>query len=187
MANEIQSELAQIMWRGDTTNTGYTGSSAYLALCDGFEKKLAADATVVDVTASATTVATVIANMTAVFNALPASLKNKLSDLRFYVSPEIALAYRIAAAQGNTQAFVTETLKLTFLGVEVVVQEGMTANRMVLTRKQNLIYAFDGEGDQTQLKAINLEDTVAEPVLRTRVNLKAGFYHVNGKEIVYFN
>jgi hypothetical protein len=187
MAQEIQAELAQIMWRGNTTNPAFSGSSSYLALCDGYEKKLAADTTVIDVTASATTVATVLANMTAVFNALPAVLKNKLSDLRFYVSPDIALAYRIAAAQGNTQAYVTESLRLSFLGVELVVQEGLTANRMVLTRKQNLIYAFDGEGDATQLKAINLEDTVAEPVLRTRVNLKAGFYHVNGKEIVFFN
>jgi len=37
------------------------------------------------------------------------------------------------------------------------------------------------------LKAINLSDTVAEPYLRTRVNLKAGFAFVNPAEIVVYN
>jgi hypothetical protein len=58
---------------------------------------------------------------------------------------------------------------------------------MVLTVKDNLIYAFDGEDDGKALKAINLEDTVAEPVLRTRTNLKVGFHYVNPFQIVYYS
>jgi len=185
MSKEIESEIEEIRWKGDTSNTGYTGT--YLALCDGHEVKLAADASVIDVTKSATTVANVIANLTAIVNALPAKLKNKLADLRLFVSPSIALAYRIAAAQGNTQAYVTESLNLTFLGIKMVVAEGLTDGNAVLTTKDNLIYAFDGEGDSKELKAIDLSDTVAEPKLRTRANLKVGFYHINGNEIVYFN
>jgi hypothetical protein len=37
------------------------------------------------------------------------------------------------------------------------------------------------------LRAINLADTVAEPVIRTRANMKVGFTHVNGTEIVFYN
>jgi hypothetical protein len=184
MAKEIGSEIEEIRWKGNTTNTAYTGT--YLALCDGYEKGLAADASVVDVTASAVTVANVISVLTAIVNALPAKLKNKLGDLRLFVSPAIALAYRIAASQGNTQSYVTQSLDLTFLGIKMVVAEGLTDGKAVLTTKDNLIYAFDGEGDSKELKAIDLSDTVAEPKLRTRANMKIGFKHINGNEIVYF-
>jgi hypothetical protein len=187
MANEIESEIAQIRWVGNPSNTAYTGTSAYLALCTGYNARMLADASVVDVTKTAVTASNVIAVLTAVFSQLPAKLKNKLSDLRFYVAPDVALAYRIASATGNNQAYVTESLALTFLGVPITVQEGMTAGDIVLTRKQNLIYAFDGEGDTKELRAINLEDSIAEPLLRTRANISVGFYIVNGEEIVWMH
>jgi hypothetical protein len=76
---------------------------------------------------------------------------------------------------------------LTFLGIKLVVAEGLPNDHMVLTRKENLIYAFDAEGDAKALKAVNLSDTVAEPYLRTRANLKVGFKHVNGAEIVLYS
>ena len=183
MAKEVESEIEQIRWKGDTTITGTT----FLNLCDGYEKKLLADADVVDVTLTAITTSNVIGAMTAMVNALPAVLQSKTADLRMYVAPNVAMSYRIAAALGNTQAYITESLGLTFLGIKIVVAEGMSANKMVLTRKSNLIYAFDGEGDSKELKAINLEDTVAEPLLRTRANMKIGFSFVNPTEIVYFN
>lgn len=182
MSAEIESEIEQIRWKGDSTLTGDT----FLGLCDGYEKKLAADSDVIDVTATTVTSANVIAEMIKVVQALPATLKNKKSDLRFYVAPNVALAYELAAAQGNTLTYVTQSLGLTFLGIKVVVAEGMTDNKMVLTRKDNMIYAFDGEGDSKALKAVNLEDSVAEPLLRTRANMKIGFYFTNPSEIVYY-
>ena len=57
----------------------------------------------------------------------------------------------------------------------------------VITLKDNLLFAFDGEGDPSDLRAVNLADTVAEPVIRTRANMKVGFTHVNGNEIVFYN
>jgi hypothetical protein len=83
--------------------------------------------------------------------------------------------------------YVTLPLGLTFLGIQVVVNEGMSDNTMVLTLKDNLIYSFDAEGDDKALKAINLADTVAEPLIRTRANMKVGFYLVNPSEIVAYN
>jgi len=183
MAKEVEAEIEQIRWKGNTLLTGTT----FLNLCDGYEKKLLADSSVVDVTLTAITSANVIAAMTAMVSALPAVLQSKTGDLRLYVAPNVAMAYRIAAALGNTQAYITESLGLTFLGIKIVIAEGMSTNKMVLTRKSNLIYAFDGEGDSKELKAINLEDTVAEPLLRTRANMKIGFSFVNPTEIVYFN
>ena len=115
------------------------------------------------------------------------ALINRTADLRFFVSPNIAAAYRQAVAAGNTLSYVTKNLDFSFLDIKLVVAEGMSANKAVLTLKDNLIYAFDGEGDGKALKAVNLEDSVAEPKLRTRANLKVGFYAVNGAEIVYYS
>jgi len=190
MAKEIESEVEQIRWKGSTTNPAYSGASAYLALCDGYEKGLLADATVNDVTLTAVTVSNVLNSFNAVFTSLATNapaVSTKTADLRFYVAANVASAYRLAVAQGNSVAYVTKDLDLTYLGIKIVVAEGMSANKMVLTNKDNLIYAFDGEGDGKALKAVNLEDTVAEPKLRTRANLKVGFKHINGNEIVYFN
>jgi len=125
--------------------------------------------------------------MLAVYQAAPVAIQNRINDLRFYVSTDIATAFRFAVASGNTLAYVTKDLDLTFLGIKIVVQEGMSAKKMVLTLKDNMIYAFDSEGDGKDLKAVNLEDTVAEPLLRTRANLKVGFHYVNPTEIVYYS
>lgn len=183
MAKEIGEEIAVLRWQGNTGGT----TSTYLDLCDGYQVKFAGDADIVDVSATASiTVANVIGEMSRVLQALPSAVQGRTNDLRFYVSSDIAVIFRIASASGNSTAFITKDLDLSFLGIKIVVQEGMGTKKMVLTLKDNLIYAFDGEGDTTALKAVNLEDTVAEPLLRTRANLKVGFHYVNPTEIVYY-
>lgn len=193
MAKEIAAEVEVIRWQGNTAGTGagYTASNAYKKLCDGYEKLLLADNTVLDVAATASiTSSNVLGEMAKVYAKLASDapqLINRTSDLRFFISPNIAAAYRQAVAAGNTLNYVTKNLDFSFLDIKLVVAEGMSANKMVLTLKDNLIYAFDGEGDGKALKAINLEDSVAEPKLRTRANLKVGFFIVNGAEIVYYS
>jgi hypothetical protein len=185
MASQINAEISTIMWQGDTTLPA--SPATFLEYCDGFERRLTLDSSVIDITAAGSvTAGNVIAEMNKVFIATPAAIKFKTSDLRFYVSPDIAAAYLLAAASGNTQTFVTTPLPLTFLGIKLVVCEGMSNKKMVLTLKDNLIYAFDGVDDSKALKAVNLEDTVAEPLLRTRVNYKVGFHIVNPAEIVFY-
>ena len=182
MSLQIQEEVELIRWQGDTTSV-----DPVLSLCDGYLKGLLADATVVDVANTTVNVSNVLAEMTKVVVDLPASVQRRKSELRFFVSSNVATAYEIAAASGNTQTYVTTPLALTFLGIKLVVAEGLPNDTMVLTRKENLIYAFDAEGDAKALKAVNLSDTVAEPYLRTRANLKVGFKHVNGAEIVLYS
>jgi hypothetical protein len=182
MSLKIQEEVELIRWQGDTAS-----EDDVLALCNGYLKGLLADATVIDVNNTTVTVTNVLAEMTKVVVALPARVQRRKSELRFFVSSNVATAYEIAAASGNTQTYVTTPLALTFLGIKLVVAEGLPNDTMVLTRKENLIYAFDAEGDAKALKAVNLSDTVAEPYLRTRANLKVGFKHVNGAEIVLYS
>jgi len=183
MSLKIQEDLELIRWQGDTSLT----EDPILGLCDGYLVKLCGDGDVIGLPSTTVDSTNVIAEMTSVYTALPAAVIRKKADLRFYVSANVAAAYELAAATGNTQTYVTLPLGLTFLGVKVVVADGMPNDTMVLTLKSNLIYAFDGEGDSKALKAVNLTDTVAEPYLRTRANMKVGFHYTNPTEIVAYN
>ena len=185
MALTIAENVEKLRWSGDTLS-----GDASLALCDGYKKSLVADvANVIDITpAVAITSANVLTELALVYDAIPAAVLANQEDLRFYVSSPVAAAYRSAVAASNTQANLTQALDFTYLGIKMVLCPGMLGlSTIVATLKDNLIYAFDAEGDGKALRAINLADTVAEPVIRTRANMKVGFTHVNGTEIVFYN
>ena len=183
LANKAREERALRRWQGDTVSV-----DANLSLVDGHLKKLAADAAVIDVDSAgvAITTANVIAEMTKVYQALPAKVRVKTNELRWFVSPDISGAYRLATASQNTVNNIVDSLALTFLGIKLIEDAGLPTGHQVLTLKDNLIYAFDGEKDGEQLKAVNLSDSVAEPYIRTRANQKEGYFHTNGGEIVYY-
>jgi hypothetical protein len=182
MANVIGQDLELLRWQGDTTS-----EDDLLGLCNGYLVQLCGDVAVNGLWSAAVTTANVLTVLESVVNAAPNAIVRKKADLRMYVSTNVANAYELKAAQGNTQTYVTLPLGLTFLGIPIVVCEGMPDNTIVLTLKNNLVYAFDAEGDSKALRAVNLSDTVAEPYLRTRANLKAGFHYTNPAEIVVYN
>jgi hypothetical protein len=185
MALTIAENVEKLRWSGDTGS-----GDASLALCDGYKKSLVADvANVIDIAAPvAITTGNVLAKLAEVYSAIPAAVLANQEDLRFYVSSPVAAAYRSAVAASNTQANLTQALDFTYLGIKIVLCPGMLGlSTIVATLKDNLIYSFDAEGDGKALRAINLADTVAEPVIRTRANMKVGFTHVNGTEIVFYN
>jgi hypothetical protein len=187
LKKEVQQEIATIMWVGSTTNTGYTGTNAYKALTDGYEKKLGADAAVIDVTLTAVTASNVIASMTAVLNAAPAAIKTKDSGAVLYAASDVVLSYRIAAALGNTLAYITGDQPLKFLNFDVVECPGMTSGNMVFTRPDNLVYALDGTEDADNLVAIDQLKTVGIPNILTVALFTIGFEILNPNEIVFFH
>lgn len=179
MAKQIEEDIELIRWQGDTGS-----ENPLLALCDGYLIKLCADGGNLAYTnGGAVDTSNVLTVLENVVNGLPASVRFKKADLRIRVSSNVAAAYELKAAIGNTLTYVTLPLGLTFLGIKVIVCEGMPDNTIVASLKDDLIYAFDAEGDAKALKAVNLTDSVAEPYIRTRANVKAGFYHTNPEQI----
>jgi hypothetical protein len=184
MAKTIAENVEKLRWLGNTESL-----VPALALCDGYVKSLLADSAVIDIASPvAITPSNVLAKLALVYAAIPAAVIANQENLRIYVSSPVATAYRAAVAAANTQANLTQALDFSYLGIKMVLCPGMgTTSKIVATLKDNLIYAFDAEGDGKALRAINLADTVAEPVIRTRANMKVGFTHVNGGEIVFYN
>ena len=187
MSKTIAENIEKLRWSGDTDS-----GTAALALCDGYKVSLVADsANVIEVggaTPPAIDPTNVLAKLALVYAAIPAAVIANQEELRLYVSAPVATAYRAAVAASNTQANLTQALDFTYLGIKMVLCPGMgTDSTMVATLRGNLIYGFDALGDSKALRAVNLADTVATPVIRTRANMKVGFTHVNGNEIVFYN
>ena len=188
MANAVNGQIESLRWQGDVLSL-----NPQLALCDGYEKQLAASELAGDVIngggGSITTFSGATglgAKLEAAFALVPAAIASRTADLRIYMPTQLVNIYRLGVASGNTQAYITQDLNLTYLGIKIVLCPGMSNNKFVITLKDNLIFAFDGEGDPSDLRAVNLSDTVAEPVIRTRANMKVGFSFVNPTDIVYY-
>lgn len=194
MANAIAGQIESLRWQGDIN----LAPSNPLSLCDGYEVKLDAALNpppgVLPVINGGTGAISTFsgvgglgAKLEAAFALVPAAIASRTADLRIYMPTQLVNIYRLGVATGNTNAFITQDLALTYLGIKIVLCPGMSNNKFVITLKDNLLYAFDGEGDSSDLRAINLADTVAEPVIRTRANMKVGFSFVNQSDIVYYN
>tara|TARA_R110002126_G_scaffold90856_1_gene216427 strand:- start:658 stop:1602 length:945 start_codon:yes stop_codon:yes gene_type:complete len=188
MANAIAGQIEELRWKGDILSV-----NPQLALCDGYEKQLAASELAGDVINGGGGAITTFsgvgglgAKLEAAFALVPAAIASRTADLRIYMPTQLVNIYRLGVASGNTNAYITQDLSLTYLGIKIVLCPGMSNNKFVITLKDNLIYAFDGEGDASDLRAVNLADTVAEPVIRTRANMKVGFSFVNPTDIVYY-
>lgn len=196
MANSVAGQIESLRWQGDVGS-----ATPSLALCDGYEVALTAglpppvpvpgvDYVINGGTGAITTfsgVGELGASLEAAFALVPPAIASRTADLRIYMPTQLVNIYRLGVASGNTNAFITQDLALTYLGIKIVLCPGMSNNTFVITLKDNLIYAFDGEGDASDLRAVNLADTVAEPVIRTRANMKVGFSYVNPQDIVYYS
>jgi hypothetical protein len=182
MANSINGSIESLRWQGDT---GLLPANP-LSLCDGYEVQLAGDINVIPYAMTPTpTFAQLLTDLEAAFALVPANIASRTADLRIYLPTQLVNIYRLGVASGNTNAYITQDLALTYLGIKIVLCPGMSNDHLVITLKDNLIYLFDAESDPSDLRAVNLSDTVAEPYLRTRANMKIGFNYVNPTDIVY--
>ena len=181
MANSINGSIESLRWQGDTTLIANP-----LNLCDGYEIQLGADLAVIPYNMTvAPTFAQLLTDLEAAFALVPANIASRTADLRIYLPTQLVNIYRLGVASGNTNAYITQDLSLTYLGIKIVLCPGMSNDHLVITLKDNLIYLFDAESDPSDLRAVNLSDTVAEPYLRTRANMKVGFNYVNPGDIVF--
>jgi len=182
MANSINGSIESLRWQGDSSLL----PANPLSLCDGYEVQLAGDIAVIPYAMTpAPTFAQLLTDLEAAFALVPANIASRTADLRIYLPTQLVNIYRLGVASGNTNAYITQDLSLTYLGIKIVLCPGMSNDKLVITLKDNLIYLFDAESDPSDLRAVNLSDTVAEPYLRTRANMKVGFNYVNPTDIVY--
>jgi len=133
MSKEIGAEIEAVRWRGNTA--GSTGT--YLDECDGYEVKLCADPSVVQIASTTVNASNVIAQMNLVYSALTPALPGKRNDLRWYVSSNVYAAF-LQATYNYSNANIPSInggLVATWLGIKIVLAEGASNNTMLVLKQ----------------------------------------------------
>jgi hypothetical protein len=183
---KLNDNLEKLTFQGSTGAFGTT-ASGYLAFCDGLQVKLAADSSVVDVTATASvTVNNVIAEMAKVYAAIPAVIAGD-DDLIWLVSNNVYQAYMQAVASASAEVYVNRVPSSNYIDIELVRAKGMSNNRMILTKRSNLIFLTDLISPASELITINMKNTTGDRKIRTISDFTFGVDYVNPTEIVYYN
>ena len=188
--SRVAAEVAQA-----TENSIWSGAAGE-GNFDGFSTLLAADSTVVDVTAATVTSANVIAQLGAIVDAANAAVLGK-EDLTLYVSNNIARAY-IRALGGfatNVGANGVDNKgttwynggALTFEGINIFVAQGLGDNKAVLAQKSNLFFGTGLLNDRNEVKVIDMSDIDGSQNVRVVMRYTAGVQTGIGSDIVYYS
>jgi hypothetical protein len=184
LGRTVSDQLEYLTWQGDTE--GATGT--YLDLCDGLEKQLSgADIPVAQKIAGTTiTPSNVVAQMTLVYNQIPRALKNRKSEIKWFVAPNVADAYRLAVATQSAEMYTTKEAPLNFLGYELTVGDGMTDSTMTFSLQSNYIFLADLVSDPSDITTINMKETTGDRKIRVISDFKVGFNYLNDDEWVTY-
>lgn len=172
----------------DLTFTGDTEASPP-DLCDGLQKQLLADATVIDVAADGTKIeaaSTVIGELTRMYNVIPATVRRGKKGV-FMVNIATSAAYQLALAGANPAlvGYNQGDYGLRFIGLPMVEAPGLGSAKAIFCDPQNLVWATDMEDDEMQISFI--QDPTNPKTSYAIGSFKFGVTHLVGKEIVYYN
>ena len=176
----------------------WTGSTGNAGEFNGFQTLLAADTTVIDVTAATggVTAANVITEMGKVMDAAPNAVFGK-DDLKLYVSTNVFKAYIRSlggfGASGLGAAGVESkgnlwyaNQELSFDGVSVFHAPGLGSNKMVLAQKSNLYFGTGLLSDHQEVKVLDMSDLDGSKNVRFIMRFTAGVQIGFGADIVYY-
>jgi hypothetical protein len=184
LGRTVADQLEYLTWQGYTGG----GTDTYLDLCDGLERQLAgADIpTAQKIAGTNITSTNVIAQMTLVYNQIPKALRNRKSEVKWFVASNVADAYRLAVATQSAEAYTTKDAPLTFLGYELTIGEGMTDSTMTLSLQSNYIFLADLVSDPSDITTINMKETTGDRKIRVISDFKVGFNYLNDAEWVTY-
>jgi hypothetical protein len=188
-AGKVAEWVEQKIWTGATANAGEF---------NGFQALLAADTTVIDVTAvtAGITASNVLAEMAKVVDAIPSQLFGK-EDLHIYVPTNVLKAYVRAlggfGASGLGAAGVDSkgstwfnNQELMYEGVKLFHAPGLGTNKMVAGQKSNLYFGTSLLSDQNECKVLDMSDLDGSKNVRFIMRFQAGVQFGVGADLVYY-
>jgi hypothetical protein len=178
---KVQNDLELAVWAGDATGSTYPQN-----ICDGLQRKLSADTTVIDVTGTtAITLNNVIAEITKVYTLIPQTIIGN-ADLVIYVSTAIYKLYQQAVAAASSEAYYVGAKEPNFLGIPLVWSPGLPTNTMVAGVKTNFLLLTDLLDDYESVTVVPQWNVAAVDTLRIAGRFKFGVDYLIGDEIVYY-
>lgn len=183
LAEKMGADFEVLVWQGDVSNTGGTYP---IPLCEGLIGQFQADATVVDVTATTITSSNVIAQMNLVYDAIPEAVKFS-PEMRIFVSSNVLGAYKQAVAAASSEAFYTKDAEPTFLGIKLVLAQGLPSNRMAAAELTNLFLVTDLVSDFDDIKLLPQGDVTGDDTIRVKGRVKFAVSYAYGAEVVLYS
>ena len=184
VAAEVANATETSIWSGST------GEGSF----DGFDTLLTADGGA-DVTAASVDSTNVIAQLSAIIDAIPSTVYGK-EDLNLYVSSNIARAYVRAlggfvatiggAGTDNKGSQWYNGGQLSFEGINIVVAKGLADNTAIAAQKSNLFFGTGLLDDRNEVKVIDMADLDGSQNVRVVMRYTAGVqYGVRGDIVLY--
>lgn len=177
---KVQNDLELAIWQGNATGATYPQN-----ICDGILRKLTADTTVIDVTATTVSSANVIAEITKVYNAIPQTILTN-PDLVIFVPTSIYRFYQQAIAAASNEAYYVGAKEPNFLGIPLVWSPGLPNNTMVAGVKTNFILLTDLLDDYETIQIVPQWNVAAVDTLRIAGRFKFGVDYLIGSEVVLY-
>lgn len=183
VAEKVASDLELTMFKGDTGTASYPYS-----LCDGLVKQLLADASVIDVSATASTItaANVVGELNRVLEAVPAQVRQQ-PNFKIFVSQEIAFAYKQAQAATTGGLFLVGDKELNYLGFRLVPTSGLSAKQMIAFNSDKVYFLTDLTSDWDEIIIIPQRNISGARTERFATSLKFGVNYLYGSEIVLYS
>jgi hypothetical protein len=182
LAKKMDADFEKLVWQGDVSNTGGTYP---IPLCEGLLGQFAADGAVVDVSATTITASNVIAEMARVYDAIPEEVKFS-PELRIFVSTNVLAAYKQSVAAASSEAYYTKDAEPMFLGVPLVLAQGLPNNRMVAAELTNLFLITDLVSDYDDIKLLPQGDVTGDDTIRVKGRVKFAVSYAFGGEVVAY-
>ena len=188
--DQVAADIEQHIWNGDAGNSGEF---------NGFMTLLTTDAALPaaqEVAGTTLTAANIIAEMGKVADAIPSRLYGK-EGLRIYVSQNAMRLYVRALGGFGTSGLGANGVdgkgtlwyqggELMFDGIPVVVANGLTADQMLASTKENLFFGTGLLSDNNECKLLDLSDIDGSENVRIIMRMTAGVQYGNVSDIVTY-
>jgi hypothetical protein len=183
VAEKVSADLELTMFQGDTGTASYP-----LSLCDGLVKLMTADADVIDVAATASTIdaSNVIGEMNRILEAVPAEVRQQ-SNFKIFVSQEIGFAYKQAQASTTGGLFMVGDKELNYLGFKLVPTSGLLAKQAIAANMDKVFFLTDLTSDWDEIIIIPQRNISGARSERFATSLKFGINYLYGAEIVLYS
>ncbi len=179
LARKMSADFETLVWQGDT------GSALYpLALCDGLLVKMEDTGSgVIGTTGGAITTSNVIAALQEVYDDLPETIVFSPETV-IYVSTNVMQAYKQAIAAQSAETYFVKNAEPSFLGIPLVLAQGLPASRIVAAEKTNLFLVTDLMSDFEEVRILPMLSTTGDNTVRIVGRVKFAVDFAYGAEIV---
>jgi hypothetical protein len=176
----IAKDFEVAIWQGTTAAGSF----------EGLQAKLAANADVIDVTGTTLSASNIIAELGKVYAAIPDEVF-VAEDVKIIIPISAAKFYQEAlSAVGSDAGYLAQSVvgakPLNYQGIDLVVANGLGANKMIAARSSDLHFGTNVLTDLAEIRVIDMAETDGSDNVRFVARMTGGTQVTNGSNIVYY-